>query len=443
MRRYALLDANNFYVSCERVFNPALRGRPVVVLSNNDGCAIARSDEARALGIAMGVPWFQIRHLEKEAGLRALSANFELYGDLSDRLMALAAGLGHGQEIYSIDECFIDVSERRGDLVDAAHQVRAQILQWLDLPTCIGIGSTKTLAKLANHIAKSADRRPGSYPASLAKVCDLTTLPPVEVDALLAATSVGEVWGVGPRLGQQLRELGIKTVADARRMDPVAVRRRWSVVLERTVRELRGEPCVDLETAPAAKKEIAYTRSFGRSLCELPDLLEAITEFAGRAGEKLRKQGSVTSLIEVFIQTSPHREADRYRARSCLVPMSRPSADSLTLAEAARAGIHWIFHPDYDYIKAGVILKELRPAGIEQLELGLAGGGSTSCKPPPSPLRMQAIKAMDALNDRFGRGTVKIAAAGLDGPARRWEMRQLRLSQRYTTRWSELLQVSA
>lgn len=440
---YALLDGNNFYVSCERVFNPSLRGRPVVVLSNNDGCAISRSDEARALNIEMGAPWFQIRHLEKEAGLRALSANFELYGDLSERMMAIAASLGHGQEIYSIDECFIDMSGVPGDRVARAHKVRSRIHQWIDIPTCVGIGPTKTLAKLANHIAKSADRKPGSYPAALAKVCDLSALPPEQMEALLASTAVGEVWGIGPRISRQLEAVGIRTVADIRRIDPATIRRRWSVTLEKTVRELRGEPCVDLDTVPAAKKEIACTRSFGRTITELPDLMEAVTEFAGRAAEKLRAQDSVAAQVQVFIHTSPHRKDEPQYDKACIVPLVSPSADSLTLAAAAVAGLRWIYRPGFRFIKAGVILMDLRPASVEQMQLDLVtstpSGGNGTAAPPR---RIQAIRAMDALNDRFGRGTVKMAGAGLAGPKRHWEMRQQRRSQRFTTRWTEMLATS-
>ena len=211
---YALVDGNNFYVSCERVFRQSLQGRPVVVLSNNDGCAIARSNEAKALGIAMGAPWFKIKHMEEADGLVALSANFALYGDLSDRMMSLAAGLGPSQEIYSIDESFIDLKGVRGDLVERSHKIRARILQWVGIPCCIGIGSTKTLAKLANHIAKTAERKPGVYSEKLAQVCNLSALPKEELDAVLAATPVGEVWGIGRRISAQLIDGGVTTVLD-------------------------------------------------------------------------------------------------------------------------------------------------------------------------------------------------------------------------------------
>ncbi len=246
----ALIDGNNFYVSCERVFQPWLQGRPVVVLSNNDGCAIARSDEAKALGIKMGAPYFQLRELERDAGLIALSANFALYGDMSDRMMSLAAGLGHHQEVYSIDESFVDLSGIPGDLVRRARTIRKRIHQWIGIPTCIGIGPTKTLAKLANAIAKSAERKPGSYPAQHAQICHLGACSPQELAELLQATEVGEVWGVGPRIAAQLRAQGITTAQDLAVMSPAAARAMRSVVLEKTVRELNGTPCIEFEDEP-------------------------------------------------------------------------------------------------------------------------------------------------------------------------------------------------
>jgi DNA polymerase V len=234
---YALVDVNNMYVSCERAFAPRLIGKPVVVLSNNDGACIARSNEAKDLGVKMAQPWFQVRHLERQAGLIALSANFELYGDMSSRMMALAGRYAPRQEVYSIDECFLDFEGVRGPLAPIGRALRAQVLQCTGLPTSVGFGPTKTLAKLANHVAKTAERKPGSYPSDLATVCNFATLPASDMDAVMAATEVGEVWGVGRQIGRQLRELGVHTVLDLARMPTAQVRQRWGVVLERTVRE--------------------------------------------------------------------------------------------------------------------------------------------------------------------------------------------------------------
>jgi DNA polymerase V len=431
---FALVDGNNFYVSCERVFRPALKGIPVVVLSNNDGCAIARSNEAKALGIKMGAPWFKIKHLEQQAGLVALSANFALYGSLSDRMMSLAAGLGPNQEVYSIDESFIDLSGVRGDLVERSHKIRSRIFQWIGIPCGIGIGSTKTLAKLANHIAKTAERKPGSYPAHLAQVCNLSALSRAELEAVLSATEVGEVWGVGPRISKQLNEDGINNVLELARLDVATVRRRWSVVLERTVRELNGTSCIDLEDSPVPKKEIATTRSFGHPVTELHQLSEAVTEFASRAAQKLRQQNSHACNVLVFIRTSPFRPDPQY-SRSFTMPLRRPTADTALLVAAALAGLRYIFRPGFKYAKAGVMLLALQPDTLRQQELDLEGDDAQD--------RRHLMSALDSVNQRYGRGTLKMASAGLADEHRVWAMKQERRTPRYTTRWEDLLVVRA
>lgn len=259
----ARIDGHNFYVSWERLLRTSLNGVPVMVLSNNDGCANARSEEAKRLGVKMGMPWLQIRKEMADAGIVALSANFALYGDLSNRMMSVAAGLGPAQEIYSIDESFISLAGMSGDLTARADAVRHRIRKWVGIPRGIGIESTKALAKLANHVAKAADRKPGSYPKAPAHVCNLVSLPPPELRAVLAAADLSEIWGVGPRLTEQLKAAGPLTALDVAQMDPTVARSRWSVAFERTVRELQGVPCIALEDAPAPRKEIASTRSFG------------------------------------------------------------------------------------------------------------------------------------------------------------------------------------
>ena len=421
---YALVDGNNFYVSCERVFRPNLEGLPVVVLSNNDGCAVARSNEAKALGIAMGAPWFKIKHLVEESNLVGLSANFQLYGDISDRMMSLAAGLGDQQEIYSIDESFIDMTGIRGDLVDRSHKVRSRILQWTGIPCGIGIGPTKTLAKLANHIAKTAERKPGVYPDKLAQVCNLEVLSKGELNTVLAATEVGEVWGIGRRISKQLNEGGINTVLDLVRMDLATVRARWSVVLERTVRELQGTQCIDLEDSPAPKKEIACTRSFGHPVTGFADVSEAVTEFASRAAVKLRKQSSKVGMVMVFVRTSPFRQDPQY-SRSIVVPLLRPTADSTLIVAAALKGLRVIYRPGYKLAKAGVMLLDLQPDTLEQNELDFGDGDTVD--------RGRLMSSLDGLNQRFGRGTVMLASAGLKGDKRAFSMKQERRTPCYTT----------
>ena len=434
---YALVDGNNFYASCERVFRPSLNGKPVVVLSNNDGCAIARSNEAKALGIAMGAPWFKIRHMQESHGLVALSANFPLYGDLSDRMMSLVAGLGHRQEIYSIDESFVDLSGVRGDLLRRSRIIRERVLQWVGIPCCIGIGPTKTLAKLANHIAKTAERKPGIYPAELAQICNLAALDRTSLDKVLAATAVDEVWGVGRRIAAQLKEGGVHTVLDLSRMDLGTVRQRWSVVLERTVRELQGQPCVDLDDAPADKQQIACTRSFGHVVTEIDDLREAVSEFASRAAEKLRRQGGHTQQVLVFVRTSPFRLDPQY-SRSIVVPLVRPGADTTLLVEAAVAGLRCIYKPGFRYAKAGVMLLELQPDSIRQGELELEPQEGSH-----EEGKARLMTALDSLNQRYGRGTVLMASSGLDGDRRAWAMKQERRTPQYTTRWEDMPVVRA
>ena len=427
---YALVDGNNFYVSCERAFRPSLVGRPVVVLSNNDGCAIARSNEAKALGVAMGAPWFKIQHLAESSELVALSANFALYGDLSDRMMSLAAGLGPRQEIYSIDESFVDLSGVRGNLVERSFKIRSRILQWVGIPCCIGIGSTKTLAKLANHVAKTAERKPGIYPAQLSQICDFGSLSPESFELVLAATPVQEVWGIGRRIAEQLNAGGVVTALDLVRIDAATIRAKFSVVVERTVRELQGTACMDLDDAPASKKEIACTRSFGNPVTALLDLNEAVTHFASRAAEKLRKQGSTAQQLMCFIRTSPFRQDAQY-SRSVCMPLRRPTADTATLVAAALAGLKGIYRPGFNYAKAGVMLMDLQADTVHQSELVFDEDEEIRDR---SPL----MATLDGLNQRFGRGTVLMASAGLAGERRAWVMKQERRTPAYTTCWDDM-----
>ena len=433
---YALVDGNNFYVSCERVFRPDLQHRPVIVLSNNDGCAIARSNEAKELGVRMGHPWHEIRHLEHQAGLVALSANFALYGDMSDRMASLVAALGHRHEVYSIDESFVDLSGIRGDMTERAHAIRARVLQWVGIPCGVGIAHTKTLAKLANHVAKTAERKPGSYPSKLAQVCNLAQLPREDLDAVLDSTDVGEVWGVGRKITAQLKVAGIETVLDLARLDPATVRRRWSVVLERTVRELQGMSCIGLDDQPPPKKEIACTRSFGQPIRDLQALEQAVSTFASMAAQKLRRQASHTAHVLVFIHTSPYRKGPQY-ARSITVPLLRATSDTVPVVNASLAGLRRIYRSGYAFIKAGVMLLDLHSAKLRQGELDLEPLEAQDCA------RERLMGVLDELNQRYGRGAVKLACAGVEAAGDRasWAMRQERRSPAYTTCWEDMLVV--
>lgn len=431
---FALVDGNNFYVSCERVFRPSLNGRPVVVLSNNDGCAIARSDEAKALGVKMGQPWFQCRDLEKQHGLIALSANFALYGDMSDRMMSVAASYAPGQEIYSIDESFLDFTGVPGDLVARCKVMREQILRWVGIPCCVGLAETKTLAKLANHIAKSADRKPGSYPAHMAKVCNLGAMNQAERNELFKATAVGEVWGVGRRISAQLEAAGIATVYDLVHADTASIRRQFSVVLEKTVRELQGVSCVELDDAPAPKQQIMCSRSFGQPVTRGVDLATAVTNFTARAAEKLRKQHSLAGAVHVFIRTSPFRKDDPQYSNAVTVPLVRPSADTTELAQSAIAGLRLIYRKGYRYAKAGVMLVELQPESVHQGELDFGQADAVE----HNLERGKLMAAVDSVNRKFGRGAVTLAGAGVARTEKPWQMRQERKSPDYTTSWNDI-----
>lgn len=433
---FALLDGNNFYVSCERVFRGTLKGRPVVVLSNNDGCAIARSEEAKALGIMMGVPFYQIEHLVEEQGLVALSANFGLYGDMSDRMMSLAAGMGPEQEIYSIDECFIGL-HGVPDVTRRARAIRNRILHGIGIPCCVGIGTTKTLAKLANHVAKDAERKPGSYPFALAQVCNLTELPLPALDDILRATPVGDVWGVGRRIAKRLtEEMGIQTAWDLSITSPKAIREQYSVVLERTALELRGISCIELELQPPPKQQIACTRSFGRAVTDLPSLIEAVSEFASRAAEKLRRGGQHAAQLHVFAHTSPHRPGPRFY-RSAAVQLEPPTSDTARLVDAAVLGMQSIYEPGHLLSKAGVILQDLCPASVQQPCL-------FSEPPDGTRDRSALMETVDAINARWGKGVVHIASTGQNerSPSH-WRMRQMRKTPNYTTDWDDVPVVRA
>lgn len=381
----------------------------------------------------MGQPWFEFRHLQHTHGLVALSANFALYGDMSDRMMSIAAGLGPTQEIYSIDESFIGGLEGIRDLSLRAAAVRERILQWVGIPCCVGIGPTKTLAKLANQIAKAAERKPGSYPGDLARICNLAEQSPERRQQLLRATAAADVWGVGRRIAADLADVGVLSAWDLAQLDLAMIRRRWSVTLERTVRELRGQACIELDLAPAPKQTIACTRSFGRPVSELQPLLEAVSEYATRAAEKLRLQDGLASQLQVFAHTSPHRPGPRFN-RSMVIPL-RPTADTRQIVSAAISGARAIFEPGFDLIKAGVILLDITGTDAVQAELQL--------EEAPGRDQGRLMSAVDRINSRFGKGTVHVASTGQQKPAKNWEMRQERRTPRYTTEISEIPLVRA
>lgn len=422
-RSIALVDGNNFYVSCERVFNPALEHRPVVVLSNNDGCVVSRSEEAKALGIRMAVPFFEIRSLVKSHDLIWLSSNYALYGDMSARMMRLLSEFAPCQEIYSIDECFLDFTGIPGDAKVHGGEIRRRIRQHLGIPTCTGIGSTKTLAKLANHVAKTNKSYDGVF--------DWAELPAEGQVELMNGIDVGKVWGVGRKLAARLRMMDISTVLHLKNTNAAKMRKKFSVVMERTVAELNGESCLELEDVTVPKAHIQATRSFGRPVTAIAELREAVTSYVIRAAERLRAQHSVCAQVSVYIHTGKHGPATGGYSPSILVPLAAPTDDTRRLCAAALHGLERIYRPGYRYKKAGVMLTGLQAADTTQADF-------FADKDQPRSARLMA--AMDAINKTYGMNTATFAGAGIEQP---WRMQSMRRSPRYTTSWNELAVVSA
>ena len=439
---FALVDVNNMYVSCERVFRPSLIGKPVVVLSNNDGACIARSNEAKDLGVKMAQPWFQVRHLEREAGLIALSANFELYGDMSSRMMTLVAQYAPRQEVYSIDECFLDFDGVGGNLEAIGRQMRAEVQRWTGLPTSVGFGPTKTLAKLANHVAKIADRKPGRYGRHWAQVCNLGQASEHERKQIFSSTDVGDVWGIGKKISARLNKAGIETVQDLIQSDIATLRRQFSVVLEKTVTELRGTPCMDVDHEPAPQQQMMCSRSFGTAVTELAGLVEVISQFATRVAEKARERQAAAGAVHVFITTSPFRKNDRQHSPSATIPLPRPTADTRVIIGAALSALRGMYREGFNYAKAGVMLVDLQPQGQQQGELDLFGD-SQATPVEQTQESENLMGAIDALNRRFGRGAVTVASAVKQARHVEHAGRQERRSPRYTTRLDEIVTVRA
>ena len=422
---FALVDCNNFYASCEKLFDPKLRDRPVVVLSNNGGCVVARSAEAKALGIPMGAPWFKLKEEARRYGIVAFSSNYALYADMSNRVVEVLSGFSPNIEVYSIDESFLDLSgfERQGYEAYGA-DIRQRVGDWLGLAVCVGIAPTKTLAKLANHVAKKAL-------AGRAGVCDLTTMGEGDLTQLFARIEVGEVWGVGRKIAARLDEMGIRTVQQLRDANADTVRARFSVVLERTVRELRGLSCLEMEELVPDKQQIMASRSFGTLVYELADLEEAVASYIARAAEKLRAQASLAGAVQVYIRTNIFKpELPQYQ-RAITVPLPEATADTRVLANWALRVLRRIYRPGYGYHKAGVMLANIVPEGSRQFSLL-----ETSESVRPARL----MEVLDGINERYGRGTLRLAAEGVEKP---WQMRRGNLSPGYTTSWNGLATVRA
>jgi len=417
----ALVDCNNFYVSCERVFNPRLEGKPVVVLSNNDGCAVARSAEVKALGIKMGEPWFKMKEVAQKHGIIALSSNYSLYGDMSARVMSILSDFSPNQEIYSIDECFLDLDGfDPNTLMDYGQKMRQTVRQSTGIPVCVGMADTKTLAKLANHCAKKGL-------AGSNGVCNFGSMDKQQLSALFSDIPVGEVWGIGRRITAKLNEMGILTIQDLRSADPEYIRQQFSVVVERTVKEINGIPCIELEDAAQPRQQIMVSRSFGNEVSQLADLSESISYYATLAAEKLRHDGSVASSLCVFVRTNPFKDDVPQYSRSMVVPLLRPTDDTFKLVQAALQGLKQIYRTGYGYKKSGVLLMALQPKGSVQASL--------FDEPEDQAKSDSMMRVMDAINRKMGKGSVTVASSGVRP---RWAMRREKKSPSYTTEWGEL-----
>ncbi|WKV99793.1 Y-family DNA polymerase [Klebsiella oxytoca] len=419
---FALCDVNSFYASCETVFRPDLKGRPVVVLSNNDGCVIARSAEAKPF-VKMGEPYFKQKDVFRRHGIIAFSSNYELYADMSNRVMTTLEELSPRCEIYSIDEAFCDLAGVRNcrDLTDFGREIRETVLRRTHLTVGVGIAQTKTLAKLANHAAKQWQRQTGG-------VVDLSNLE--RQRKLMSLLPVEEVWGVGRRISKKLEYMGIDTVLKLADTDIRFIRKHFNVVLERTVRELRGEPCIGLEEFAPVKQEIVCSRSFGGRITEYHEMRQAICSYASRVAEKLRGEHQYCRFISAFVKTSPFALNEPYYGNSASVKLLTPTQDSRDIIEAATKCLDAIWKDGQRYQKAGVMLGDFYSQGVAQLNLFDDNA--------PRQNSEKLMEVLDHLNAKDGRGTLYFAGQGIQTA---WQMKREMLSPRYTTRYADLLVV--
>lgn len=414
---FALVDCNNFYVSCERIFNPSLEGKPVVVLSNNDGCIISRSNEAKAIGLKMGEPIFKRKDLIKEHNVKVYSSNYALYGDISHRVMNTLNNFSPMVEIYSIDEAFLELSGINVDYTKYGQTIRLKLLRDIGMPTGIGIGTTKSLAKIANKIAK---KHRGVFAIE------------TENQRLwaLANTPIEDIWGVGRRYAVLLKKHGVNTALDFTKLSTDWIRKNMTIQGQRLKEELMGKSCIALETIMQPKKSIATTRAFGKRLSDFGTIKESVSSHAVSCACKLRRQKSVARFVTVFIHTDPFSETQKYVSRSITVTLPIDSNSDMLIAKAALAGFSKIFIPNLLYKKAGVIVTQISSATA--IQQNLFEQHNTD--------RLNAVSQVtDFLNARYGDRTVKLAVQGSSGE---WKLKQEKLSPGYTTRWNEILCVN-
>ena len=407
----ALADCNNFYVSCERVFRPSLEKRPVIVLSNNDGCAVARSNEAKAIGIPMGAPYHQIRKLCERNGVVVLSSNYELYGDMSSRVVSVLARFAPELEVYSIDESFLDLTGVP-DPLQLSTRMRDQVKKWTGIPISVGLGSTKTLAKAANRFAK----KKGSG----------CTVVDCDDEGALQNLPIEDVWGVGRRLNVRLRRIGILNAWDFARAPSASIRAIGGVTLERTQRELAGISCLEMEELAPPRKNTCCSRSFGKPVTDLDELEEAVANYGVRAARKVRSEGSLASGLQVFIMTNRFREDQPQYANSRTLSLDEPTDDPIRIVQNAKRLLRGMFRPGYAYKKAGVILLDLVSSSFRQGLLFEEHGSSR---------RSEFVNAVEEAASRYGAGG---AFWGGQGIGKQWRMRREMRTPRYTTSWNEI-----
>jgi len=418
----ALVDCNNFYASCERVFNPAMAKLPIVVLSNNDGCVIARSEEAKALGIEMGAPAFMMEDRLRQGNVQVFSSNYTLYGDLSQRVLKTLEAFTPLIECYSIDEAFLDLTNMPGvDLFDYGSRIKQAVRTNIGIPVSVGIAPSKSLAKMANRYAKKQWRDIGVY------VLDTKA----KTEAVLQWTAIEDVWGIGGQHSRRLKWMGINTAHDfVHKLNKEWVRTHMTVMGERLLNELQGIPCIEWETALKAKKSICTARSFGKLLGEKKDIREAVANYAASCAAKLRLQKSCANSIHVLLQTNVHRTQDKQYSRSLTLQLPEATADTKRIIAAALRGLDVIYRPGYNFKKAGVILTGIVPD--TQVQQGLFDN------PAQREKDSQVMKMMDAVNKRFGKDLVRFA---IQGYGKQWKLRQQRLSPCYTTNINQLLTI--
>lgn len=411
----ALADCNNFYVSCERIFKPSLEKKPVLVLSNLDGCVVARSNESKALGIKMGVPFYQIADLVKHHKIEIFSSNFSLYGDMSQRVMNIVCNTLPNVEIYSIDEAFLDFTGLANHGVDHAFQLINKIYQWTGLPVSIGIGPTKTLAKLSNYLAKKSKAFP-----SVVDLSDNNTLI-----KRLSDIPVSEVWGVGKQTTSKLAEFGIQTLLQLRNADPLFIRKHFNISLMQTVLELNGQPCFEIDSVRSDQKQIQVSRSFGKAITSLPPLKSALTSYVTTAAEKCRQKGLVAQALMVYLRTSRFNSRNPFYQNAITLPLPIPSDNTFELISLALKGLEDLYREGFLYKKIGVILVDLFPKMRVQRDL-------FSHHHPHSE---NLMKTLDGINQKMGRRTLHFAIEDHPEVVR---TRSSHCSPSYTTRWDEL-----